>query len=88
MAPENRAVAEAGRNTYAARVAVMCEKLEEAGFAPKAARRLAVLCVSALQGALIQARVDLSGAPIESTADELGKLLEAHDLYAKYRSFL
>ena len=29
--------------------------------------------------------VEASGAPIESTADELGKLLEAHDLYAKQR---
>jgi TetR/AcrR family transcriptional repressor of lmrAB and yxaGH operons len=38
---------------------------------------LAVLCTSALQGALIQARVERSGRPIEVTAAELARLLEA-----------
>jgi TetR/AcrR family transcriptional repressor of lmrAB and yxaGH operons len=38
---------------------------------------LAVLCTSALQGALIQARVERSGRPIEVTAAELAGLIEA-----------
>lgn len=37
--------------------------------------RLATLCTLALQGALIQARVERSGAPIEITADELARTL-------------
>ena len=42
-----------------------------------ARQRLATLCTSALQGALIQARVERSGAPIEIAADELARMLEA-----------
>ncbi|WP_245471847.1 hypothetical protein [Bradyrhizobium nanningense] len=37
---------------------------------------LAVLCRSALQGALIQARVERSGRPIEVAAAELARLIE------------
>jgi hypothetical protein len=36
-----------------------------------------VFCVSAIQGALIQARVERSGAPIQAAADELARMLEA-----------
>jgi len=36
-----------------------------------------VLCASALQGALIQARTERNGAAIETTADELARMLEA-----------
>jgi hypothetical protein len=38
---------------------------------------LAVLCTSELQGALIEARAERSGRPIEITASELAKLLDA-----------
>jgi hypothetical protein len=38
--------------------------------------RSIVLCTSALQGALIQARVERSGRPIEVTAAELARLIE------------
>lgn len=75
LAPGDRAVAEAGRKAYAARLAIIREQLERDGFTPQSARRLAVLCVSALQGALIQSRIEMSGAPIETAAEELGKLL-------------
>jgi len=77
LAPRNRAVAEAGRKGYAARVAVLKEKLIADGFALARTERLAILCVSTLQGALIQSRVERSGAPIETAADELAKMLEA-----------
>jgi len=76
MAPEDRAVTEAGRTAYAARTAILTDKLVSDGFSRTAAARLAILCVSALQGALIQARVDQSGRPLELAADELGRLLE------------
>lgn len=76
LAPGDRAVAEAGRKAYAARLAVIRRKLELDGHSPSAAERLAILSVSALQGALIQSRVERSGRPIEVAADELGQLLE------------
>ena len=77
LAPENRAVAEAGRKAYSARIAIFAAKLVTDGFPKVHVERLAILCVSALQGALIQARVERSGMPIESAADELAKMLEA-----------
>ena len=75
LAPGDRAVTSAGRMAYAARLKVVEEKLIEDGCEPLDAQRLAVLCVSALQGALIQSRVERSGAPIEIAAQELGALL-------------
>jgi TetR/AcrR family transcriptional repressor of lmrAB and yxaGH operons len=77
LAPRDRGVSEAGRNAYAARLGVVRAKLLADGFSPLRAERLAVLCVSALQGALIQSRVERSGAAIETAADELATLLEA-----------
>jgi TetR/AcrR family transcriptional repressor of lmrAB and yxaGH operons len=76
LAPRERAVAEAGRKAYAARIAILRDRLVADGFARPRADLLAVLCTSALQGALIQARVERSGRPIEVTAAELARLLE------------
>jgi len=80
LAPEDRAVAQAGREAYAARLAILTEKLIADGFPAERAKRLAGLCVSAIQGALIQARVERSGAPIETTADELASMLHRMDI--------
>jgi TetR/AcrR family transcriptional repressor of lmrAB and yxaGH operons len=77
LAPKDRAVAQAGREAYAARLAILTEKLVADGFSVERARRLAGVCVSAIQGALIQARVERSGAPIEAAADELARMLDA-----------
>ena len=77
LAPHERAVSEAGRKAYAARLSILSRKLVEDGFAKARADALAVLCTSALQGALIQARIERSGRPIEVTAAELARLLEA-----------
>jgi TetR/AcrR family transcriptional repressor of lmrAB and yxaGH operons len=77
LAPRERAVTEAGRKAYAARLSILSRKLVEDGFARARADALAVLCTSALQGALVQARVERSGRPIEVTAAELARLLEA-----------
>jgi TetR/AcrR family transcriptional repressor of lmrAB and yxaGH operons len=70
--PRERAVTEAGRKAYAARLAILSRKLVEDGFVKARADALAVLCTSALQGALIQARVERSGRPIEVTARGAG----------------
>jgi TetR/AcrR family transcriptional repressor of lmrAB and yxaGH operons len=77
LAPRERAVSDAGRKAYAARIAILRERLVADGFARPRAEALAVLCTSALQGALIQARVERSGRPIEVTAAELARLIEA-----------
>jgi TetR/AcrR family transcriptional repressor of lmrAB and yxaGH operons len=76
LAPKDRGVSEAGRKAYAARIGIIKDKLIADGFSASRTERLAILCVSALQGALIQARVERSGAPIETTADELARMLE------------
>jgi TetR/AcrR family transcriptional repressor of lmrAB and yxaGH operons len=76
LAPVDRAVTEAGRKAYAIRNEIMLEKLVANGVSRRRAERLAVLCSAALQGALIQARVERSGAPILAAADELADLLE------------
>jgi TetR/AcrR family transcriptional regulator, lmrAB and yxaGH operons repressor len=77
LAPADRAVAQAGREAYAARLDILADKLAADGFPPERAKRLAGLCVSAIQGALIQARVERSGAPLEAAADELARMLDA-----------
>ncbi|MEW6642745.1 MAG: TetR/AcrR family transcriptional regulator [Pseudomonadota bacterium] len=76
LAPRERAVADAGRKAYAARLSILSRKLVADGFAKARADALAVLCTSSLQGALIQARAERSGRPIEVTAAELAQLLE------------
>jgi TetR/AcrR family transcriptional regulator, lmrAB and yxaGH operons repressor len=75
LAPAERTVAQAGREAYAARLAILTAKLVADGFPAERAARLAGLCVSAIQGALIQARVERSGAPIEMAAEELARML-------------
>lgn len=77
LAPKDRGVSEAGRKAYAARLGVLRDKLIADGFSLSRAERLAILCVSTLQGALIQSRVERSGAAIQAAADELAILLEA-----------
>jgi TetR/AcrR family transcriptional regulator, lmrAB and yxaGH operons repressor len=77
LAPEERSVTEAGRKAFALRNEILREKLIGDGFTRLRAERLAILCTSALQGALIQARVERTGAPILAAADELAELLEA-----------
>jgi TetR/AcrR family transcriptional regulator, lmrAB and yxaGH operons repressor len=77
LTPADRAVAQAGRSAYAARLAILSDKLMADGFPAERAERLAGLCVSAIQGALIQARVERSGEPLEAAADELARMLDA-----------
>lgn len=77
LAPRYRDVSEAGRRVYSARLGILREKLAADGFTPARAERLAVLCVSTLQGALIQSRVERSGSAIENAAEELATMLEA-----------
>jgi len=76
LAPADRAVTKAGRDAYAERIAIVRQRLLDDGVPPPRAATLAVLCTSALQGALVQARVERSGRPLLETARELGRLLQ------------
>lgn len=76
LAPGDRDVTEAGRTAYRTRVSILADKLVADGFPKARADALAVLCTSALQGALIQARVERSGRALEITAAELAQLLD------------
>ena len=82
LAPRDRTVTQAGRDAYAARLDIICAKLVADRFPPARAARLAGLCVSAIQGALIQARVERSGGPIEIAADELARMLDELAVHA------
>lgn len=75
LAPGDRAVTSAGKKAYAARIDCLTDKLIADGHERWRARGLATLCSSAIQGALIQARVERSKAPVLTTADELAALL-------------
>jgi TetR/AcrR family transcriptional repressor of lmrAB and yxaGH operons len=77
LTPTHRGVSEAGRRTYAARTGILRDKLVADGFSARSAEQLAVLCTATLQGALIQARVERSGAAIEVAADQLAAMLES-----------
>ena len=76
LAPADRAVTTAGRQAYSARIGIIADKLIADGHSEDRARRLAMLTVSALQGALIQARIERSEAPILTTAQELKTFLD------------
>lgn len=76
LAPQERLISQAGRTAYNARINILCAKLEADGFSREHAKCLAQLCTSALQGSLIQARVERSGKPILTTVDEMAKMLE------------
>ena len=75
LAPQERAVTQAGRKAYGLRIEILRDKLMADGFSPERAQGLAQLCTSALQGALIQARIERRGEPIESAASELADML-------------
>lgn len=75
LAPAERLISQAGRKAYAARIGILQKKLIADGYPEDHAKRLAQLCTSALQGALIQARIERSGAPIETAASELAAML-------------
>jgi TetR/AcrR family transcriptional regulator, lmrAB and yxaGH operons repressor len=77
LAPHERAVTDAGRRAYAARLRILSRKLIENGFTKPRADALAILYTSSLQRALIQARVERSGRSIDITAAQLAHLLEA-----------
>ena len=75
LAPDNRAVAEAGRRAYAMRLEILRDKLIDDGHPESRAVRLASLCTSALQGALVESRVQRSANPLHIAAAELADMI-------------
>ena len=75
LAPEDRPVTLAAKATYAARKALIQKKLIEDGFSKQLANELASLCTSALQGALVETRIQKNTAPLTTAANCLSTLL-------------
>ena len=78
LAPEDRPVAQAAKAAYAARKNLIQIRLIEDGFSEKLATELASLCTSALQGALIETRIQKNTAPLTTAAECLTNLLSLH----------
>lgn len=75
-APADPAITKAGRDSFDAWRAVLSARLVQDGLTPRRAERLATLAIAALDGALVQARVERSGAPILTAAEELDRLIK------------
>ncbi|MGH1359145.1 MAG: TetR/AcrR family transcriptional regulator [Burkholderiaceae bacterium] len=75
LSPDDRAVTIAGRQAYSDRIQILCDKLVGDGFSEQRASQLASVCTSAIQGALIQARVQRSGKPLSIAAEQLAQML-------------
>ena len=76
-APQSIALTAAGREAFAGWCAVIARALVRDGFGKADARRLATLTVSAIEGALILARVEASASPIDDIAKSLAGALQA-----------
>ena len=70
----DEAIRAAWRTAFSGWIAVVAEKLEGDGLPPEHAADLAGFAISALEGSLIQARVDQSPAPILAAGRLLGVL--------------
>ncbi|GEN98691.1 TetR family transcriptional regulator [Novosphingobium sediminis] len=77
LAPEDEKVAEAGRNAFAGRLALLRDRLIKDGYDAVSAENLALVCTNAVQGSLVMARIESSCAPIERTAAQLARMLES-----------
>ncbi len=77
LAPADREISKAGQRAYAARLAVIKDVLERSGIQGPLASDIACLWMSALNGALIEARVAKSVRPIDTVAAMLAQMLPA-----------
>ena len=82
-APQSERIAQAGREAFAAWGSVIARALVRDGFSRAEAQRLSTLAISAIEGALILARVEASAAPIEDVARSLGAILKQDALPRK-----
>lgn len=73
LAPQDRAVTAAAREAFAARKRVIAQRLVKEGWPESEAPELASLCISAIQGALIQSRLERSVQPLKLVARNLAE---------------
>jgi TetR/AcrR family transcriptional repressor of lmrAB and yxaGH operons len=85
-APGDPLATAAGREAFANWRRAISSRLAAQGVAARRAERLAALVVSAMEGSLIQARVEASAAIIETTAEELAQLLDGAVAASRGRS--
>ena len=78
LAPEDRAVTLAGKQAYAFRNTILKQRLIDDGLPEDQADRLASLVTSAIQGALIEARIQRNNKPLEIVAEELNRIVEIY----------
>ncbi len=82
LSPQNRTVTAAAREAFSARRQVLARVLLKDGWTEDKARELALLAISAVQGALVQARLERSVLPLASTAKGLSTILDRRDVAA------
>jgi TetR/AcrR family transcriptional repressor of lmrAB and yxaGH operons len=75
-APQSADLAAAGHEAFAGWCAVIARALVRDGFGKAEARRLSILTVASIEGALILSRVEASAQPIEEVAKALGAALQ------------
>ena len=77
MAADDAAIRQAGQDAFAAWSEVIAAALCRDGVAEEEARRLAAFSIAALEGALVQARVEQDAAPIREAAAQLERLFRS-----------
>lgn len=78
VTPQSEPITVAARDAYAAWRQALATMIEPANADSARAQRLASLAISALEGALIQARVARDPAPIRDACEQVAALIEQH----------
>lgn len=76
LAPKDRAVTAAARDAFAARRRILAERLIDDGWSESEAKEFASLSVSAIQGALVQSRLERSVEPLTQVAHNLAEIVK------------
>ncbi len=76
VTPQSEPITAAARDAYAAWRRALATMIDPAGADSARAQRLASLAISALEGALIQARVARDPAPIHDACEQVAALIE------------
>lgn len=74
LSPQDRTVTAAAREAFSARRQILARKLVGDGWPEADAKDLALLAISAIQGALVQARLERSKEPLNAAAKSLAIL--------------
>ncbi|SJZ33768.1 transcriptional regulator, TetR family [Enhydrobacter aerosaccus] len=74
--PEHGAIRDAGQAAFAAWAEIIADSARRSGIAPKRAASLARFAIAALEGALIQCRVNGDDTPLKEAAIELRALFD------------